>query len=278
MALVELPLSYAKAYDTSIGTWSIGGNIKPMGLTTYSQKLKLGESSDSAENESDNGSNETKYKSTFGLDLGIAYRPTNSKVTLGLMGKNLNSPKFKVESSQTGVTKDFTIDPLVRAGISLPAWNDNIEFAFDADLTKNKTLVEGEESQLIGGGLEFHPASWFAVRAGAMKDIASQKFDDGMIMTAGIGFGLKWAQIDLSAQVSSKTGEYDGQTIPRYAALNLSLVSKWGDGYNKKEAPIKDEVAPEIKKDEPIKTISPEEQERIKKESDKAQQELDKAI
>ncbi len=210
MALVELPLSYAKAYDTSIGTWSIGGNIKPMGLTTYSQKLKLGESSDSAENESDNGSNETKYKSTFGLDLGIAYRPTNSKVTLGLMGKNLNSPKFKVESSQTGVTKDFTIDPLVRAGISLPAWNDNIEFAFDADLTKNKTLVEGEESQLIGGGLEFHPASWFAVRAGAMKDIASQKFDDGMIMTAGIGFGLKWAQIDLSAQVSSKTGEYDG--------------------------------------------------------------------
>ena len=125
-------------------------------------------------------------------------------------------------------------------------------------MTKNKTLVEGEDSQLIGGGLEFHPASWFAVRAGAMKDIASEKFDDGMIMTAGIGFGLK--------------------SIPRDAALNLPLVTKWGDGYNKKEAPIKDEVAPEIKKDEPIKTLSPEEQERIKKESDKAQQELDKAI
>jgi hypothetical protein len=284
MALVELPLSYAKAYDTNVGTWSIGGNIKPMSLVTYSQKLKLGESSDSAESGSNGGSYETTYKPTLGVDLGVAYRPTNSKVTFGLMGKNLNSPKFKVDKSQTGVTKDFTIDPLVRAGVSLPAWNDNIEFAFDADLTKNKTLVEGEESQLIGGGLEFHPASWFAVRAGAMKDIASEKFDDGMIMTAGIGFGLKWAQIDLSAQVSSKTGEYDGQTIPRYTALNLSLVSKWGDGYNQKEAPIKEEVVPKVKKEEnaidnkPIKTLSPEEQNRIQQESQKAQKELDQAL
>jgi len=285
MALVELPISYAKAFDTTTGTLSIGGNIKPMGLTTYSQRLKLGESSETAENGSDDSSNETKYKSTFGLDLGVAYRPTDSQVTFGLMGKNLNSPKFKVDTTpSTNPQKDVTIDPLVRAGVSLPAWNDNVEFAFDADLTKNKTLVDGEESQLIGGGFEFHPASWFAFRAGAMKDIASEKFDDGVIMTAGVGFGLKWLQFDLSAQMSSKKGEYDGQTIPRYAAVNLSVVSKWGDGYNRKEAPVIKEISPEIKKDEkiingePIKTLSPEEQNRIKQESEKAMQELDKAL
>ncbi|MDX9742611.1 MAG: conjugal transfer protein TraF [Arcobacteraceae bacterium] len=285
MALVELPISYAKAYDTEIGTWSIGGNIKPMGLTTYSQKMDLGDSSDDAENGSDKGEFETKYKSTFGLDLGIAYRPTDSQVTFGLMGKNINSPKFKVDTTpSTNPQKDVTIDPLVRAGVSLPVWNDNVEFAFDADLTKNKTLVDGEESQLIGGGFEFHPASWFALRAGAMKDIASEKFDEGMIMSAGVGFGLKWLQFDLSAQMSSKKGEYDGQTIPRYAAVNLSLVSKWGDGYNRKEAPLTQEVAPETKKDEkiiegePLKTLSPEEQNRIKQESEKAMQELDKAL
>lgn len=285
MALVELPISYAKAFDTKNGTFSIGGNIKPMGLTTYSQRLRLGESSETAENGSDDSSNETKYKSTFGLDLGIAYRPTDSKVTFGLMGKNLNSPKFKVDATPTtNPQKDVTIDPLVRAGLSLPAWNDNIEFAFDADLTKNKTLVEGEKSQLIGGGFEFHPSSWFALRAGAMKDIASEKFDDGVIVTAGLGFGLKWAQIDLSAQASSKKGEYDGSTIPRYSAVNLSFVSKWGDGYNRKEAPIFEKIVPEIKEDEkkgedkPIKTLSPEEQNRIKQESEKAIQELDKAL
>jgi hypothetical protein len=201
------------------------------------------------------------------------------------MGKNINSPKFKVDTTpSTNPQKDFTIDPLVRAGVSLPVWNDNVEFAFDADLTKNKTLVDGEESQLIGGGFEFHPASWFALRAGAMKDIASEKFDEGMIMTAGVGFGLKWLQFDLSAQMSSKKGEYDGQTIPRYAAVNLSLVSKWGDGYNRKEAPLTQEVAPETKKDEkiiegePLKTLSPQEQNRIKQESEKAMQELDKAL
>lgn len=284
MALVELPISYARAYDLSTGTFSIGGNIKPMGLTTYSQKLKLGESSSDAENNSDSSSNETKYKSTFGLDLGIAYRPTDSQVTFGLIGKNINSPKFKVDSTPSGNPQgDYTIDPLVRAGISLPAWNDNVEFAFDADLTKNKTLVEGEKSQLIGGGFEFHPASWFAFRAGAMKDIASEKFDEGMIMTTGIGFGLKWAQIDLSAQMSSKKGQYDGQTIPRYAALNLSLISKWGDGYNRKEAPINEKITPEKKDEklingEQIKTLSPEEQNRIKQDSEKAMKELDKAL
>jgi hypothetical protein len=227
MALVELPISYAKAYDTNIGTWSIGGNIKPMGLTTYSQKLQLGESSDSAENGSDNSSNETKYKSTFGLDLGIAYRPTDSQVTFGLMGKNINSPKFKVESSQTGVTEDFKIDPLVRVGVSLPVWNDNVEFAFDADLTKNKTLVDGEESQLIGGGFEFHPASWFAVRAGAMKDIASEKFDEGMIMTAGVGFGLKWLQFDYQLKCHRKKGNMMGK---QFLDIQLSIFLLFQNG------------------------------------------------
>jgi hypothetical protein len=133
-------------------------------------------------------------------------------------------------------------------------------------------------------GLEFHPASWFALRAGAMKDIASEKFDEGMIMTAGVGFGLKWLQFDLSAQMSSKKGEYDGQAIPRYAALNFSLVSKWGDGYNRKLAPATSETLPkeeqngEIEQQKPLKTLSPEEQNRIKQESEKAFEELDKAI
>jgi len=279
MALAELPISYARLYDGSKGAWSVGANLKPMSLTTYSQKLKLGDSSDKAENSGDDSSKETTYKSTIGLDLGIAYRPTNSEFTLGLMGKNINSPKFKVNHSQTGVTEDFKIDPLVRAGVSVPFWNDQAEFAFDIDLTKNKTLIESEKSQLIGGGVELHPSSWFALRLGAMQDIASKKFDDGVIMTAGVGFGLKWLQFDISAMMSSKSGEYDGSTIPRYAAVNFSLVSKWGDGYNRKEAPVLDTI-PDAGKEgqEPIKTLSPEEQKRIQKESEKALQELDKAI
>ncbi|MCK5294859.1 MAG: conjugal transfer protein TraF, partial [Arcobacteraceae bacterium] len=98
MALVEIPISYARAYDWDSGTWSFGLNFKPMALVTTTEKVSLGESSDDAE-DSDDSTTETTYKSTFGLDLGVAYRPIDSKMTLGLVGKNINTPTFKVEST-----------------------------------------------------------------------------------------------------------------------------------------------------------------------------------
>jgi hypothetical protein len=233
MALVEIPISYAKAYNWNSGRYSFGINLKPMSLITLSHQEKLGESSDDAIDD-DSDEYETTYKPTIGLDLGFAYRPSNSKLTLGLVGKNINSPTFEVDTSNTGRTKDYKIDPLFRAGVSMPAWNDNIEFALDFDLTKNDTIIENEQSQFVGAGIELHPTSWFALRVGAMQDIASTKFDDGTIATAGIGIGTKWLQLDLSAMVSTNKGEFDGEEIPRYTSVNFSLVSKWGDGYNKK--------------------------------------------
>lgn len=280
--LSEVPISYAKTFDTRGGAWSVGGSLKPMSMLSYSKTEKLGVSTDKADDNSDDAQYETKYKSTFGLDLGVAYRPNDSQVTLGLVGKNLNSPKFKVDTTPSNnPQKDYKIEPLVRAGFSLPVWNNNLEFAFDADLTENETLITGEKSQLVGGGVEYHPSSWFSLRLGAMKDLASKKFDDGFVTTAGLGFGLKWLQFDVSAAMSSKSGQYDGEDIPRYAAVNFSLVSKWGDGYNQKQAPVKDvdisSTAKEPLKDE-IKTLSPDEQNRIKKDSDKGFEELNKVI
>ncbi len=267
MVLGEVPISYAKAFDWKSGTWSFGGNIKPMTLITTSQKVNLGSSSDDADDDKDQY--ETTYDPTIGLDLGVAYRPTNSKMTIGLVGKNINSPTFKVDTTATGAS-DYTIDPMFRAGISMPILNDNIEFALDIDLTKNKTLIEGEDSQMAGVGIELHPASWFALRLGAMQDMASKKFDDGTIMTAGVGFGLKWLQVDLSAMMSTNTGQYDGNDIPRYAAVNFSIISKWGDGYNHKKPPVEDEVQQESQDTQ----LAEQEKARIQKESDLAQEEL----
>jgi hypothetical protein len=230
--LVEIPISFVNAYNTNYGIWSVGANIKPMKLVTTSQKFSLGVDSDTAV--SDDATYETIYKSTIGLDLGLAYRKLNSKVTFGLIGKNINSPTFEVESSTTGVTKDYVIKPFFRAGVSIPIFNDTVEIAIDADLQKTDSLIKDDFNQFIGAGIGFMPSSWFSLRVGAMQDIASKKFNDGTIMTAGIGLGLKWAQIDVSAMVSTNTGEYEGDEIPRYTALNVSLISKWGEGYNKK--------------------------------------------
>ncbi|RLA83434.1 MAG: hypothetical protein DRG78_04340 [Epsilonproteobacteria bacterium] len=272
MALVETPISYAEAFEKANGTYSLGISLKPMNLVTSSQKVNLGKSSSQAD--SDEATYETTYKPTIGLDLGFAYVPRDSGVTFGLVGKNINSPKFKVDKSNTGITEAYKIDPFFRAGVSMSVLDDNAEFAFDVDLQKSDTLILGEETQNIGAGLEFHPSSWFSFRVGAMQDIASEKFDDGTILTTGIGFGLKWAQIDLSAMASTKSGEYDGQTIPRYTALNLSLVSRWGDGYNKK-IPEGQEEAHDYENDD---SLTFEEKRRLQKDAQRAQDELDKEV
>ena len=270
MALTEFPLTYGRAYDFNSGSWSFGFNIKPMMLTTYYKQFFLGESSDDATD--DIKDYKTTYDSTIGLDLGVAYRPKGSDITFGLVGKNLNSPTFKVDKSSTGVTEDYKIDPMARIGVSIPMWNNNFELAFDADLTENDTLVKDEKSQYMGAGLEFHPSSWFALRVGAMQDIAAENFDDGTIVTAGLGFGLKWLQVDLSVMASTNQGEYDGGSIPRYVAANFSLISRWGSGYNRKEAPKEKTINKQQRQN-----ITNEEKIRIKQDSERAFQELDRS-
>jgi hypothetical protein len=229
--LNEIPLSYAHLFNTKRGSLSVGGSLKFMTLKTTYKKVALGEKSDKLTDGLE--SSTTTYKANVGLDLGVAFRPKDSKVTLGLVAKNIYLPKFKVEESKNGINEDYKIDALYRAGISVPVWNNNIEFALDVDLTKNETLIKDEKSQMLGAGVELHPSSWFALRLGAMKDLASETYDDGMIMTGGLGIGLKWFQIDLSAMVSSNKGRYDNKDIPRYISANLSIISRWGYGYNK---------------------------------------------
>jgi hypothetical protein len=92
-------------------------------------------------------------------------------------------------------------------------------------LTSNETFIPDYESQFIGGGINFHPFSWLSLRGGAMTNMKEK--DEGMIWTAGLGFGLKWFQLDLSGQYSSKESEYDGNTIPRYGRVQVAIVSKW---------------------------------------------------
>jgi hypothetical protein len=229
--LDEVPLSYAVLFNSEYGSLSIGSSIKLMKLKTIYKKVPLGEKSSDLTKDLENST--TTYKSNIGLDLGVAFKPNDSKMILGVVAKNFYLPKFKAEEPIDGIDKEYRIDPMYRAGISLPIWNDNMEFALDIDLTKNNTLTQNEKSQMLGAGVEIHPVSWFALRLGAMKDLASETFDDGTIMTGGLGIGLKSFQIDLSAMVSSKKGRFDNKDIHRYTSVNFSIISQWGDGYNK---------------------------------------------
>lgn len=214
--LGEVPIAYGHKFELSAGKLMLGGAAKYMQATTYSEKLQI-------DNSGSLNSSEKKDKTTsnFGVDLGIAYEPSFSNdLTLGIVGKNLNSPDFEFADGST-----YSVEPMIRLGVAYNIF-ESLEFAADMDLTQNKTFVSGVDSQMVGGGLNWHPASWFALRGGVMQNLDN---DDkaGLIYTAGLGFGPKWFQLDLSAQLSPKTTNVNGTEFPQYAKVNLALISRW---------------------------------------------------
>ncbi|MFT7004112.1 MAG: hypothetical protein ACJAWW_001465 [Sulfurimonas sp.] len=216
ISLVEVPLAYAYKFELGAGNLMLGSALKYMQVTAYSKQYTI-DSSDEAENSVD----EDKTTSNFALDIGLAYEPYFDKdLTVALVGKNLNAPDFKFANGD-----NYTIDPMLRVGVAYDIL-DSLEFAMDMDLTKNETLLDDVNSQMLGGGLNWNPASWASLRAGLMTNLDSSD-EAGVIYTTGFGLGVKWFQIDLSAQYSPKTTTVDGTDYPSYAKVNLALISRW---------------------------------------------------
>jgi len=216
IAVAEAPISYATTMDMNGFDLSIGASIKYIEGITYRGKIKLDtESSDISDELKDGDKTSTNY----GIDLGVLVSCDN--FNMGLVGKYLNSPKFKTIDGY----EDEKIDPMVRGGVNF-SFSDMIDFALDVDLTTNKTGIKGYDSQYIGGGVNFRPASWFSLRAGAMRNMVAD--EEGTVLTAGLGFGLKWIQFDVAAQASTKKGTFDGNEIPKYVKVNVALISRWG--------------------------------------------------
>jgi hypothetical protein len=216
LALVEVPISYAHAFDLPMGELSVGASVKLMHGTTYTQTLAI---DDDATDEDSLKENQAD-SDNIGLDMGLLFKPSIlPKLRLGLVAKNLNTPSF--DTVDGGSIK---ADLQLRTGVQY-ALTDELEFAADLDLTSNQTLLKGYESQMFGGGVNYNPFLGFALRAGAMTNLAND--NDGLVYTAGLTLGFQRLHLDISAQMASNTGEYDGEDIPKYAKVNVALVSKW---------------------------------------------------
>ena len=214
LAVLEVPVGYGHEFKTKIGSLSVGGSLKYMYGETFAKQINI----DDNDIEKDLDKNK-KNSSAFGVDIGLLYEPVFlPKARIGLVGKNLTSPKFNLSNGDS-----ITIDPQVRAGLAYDIL-DSLEFAMDMDLTSNKTLVDDLKSQMIGGGLNWHPVSWASLRGGLQKDIGSSS---ALVYTAGLSFGLKWFQIDIAGQYSSKTNTIQDESIPEEAKVNIAIVSKW---------------------------------------------------
>lgn len=218
LTLLEVPLSYGLPLDLPAGKLGLGASLKYMKGTTYNARIDVDTSSGNIDNQLNNIE---KTDSALGVDLGVLFTPAAyNYLTLGLVGKNLNSPSF--ETVVAG--ESYKVAPQFRAGLDV-ALNTKLNLALDLDLTSNKTFITGLDTRYLGGGFNFHPASWFSMRLGAMQNLDSS--NEGTVLTGGLGFGLKWLQLDIAAQVANKKGYFDGEEFPRYARANIALVSRW---------------------------------------------------
>ncbi|MGE4580075.1 MAG: conjugal transfer protein TraF [Desulfuromonadales bacterium] len=217
--VMEVPLSYGYALNDH---WSIGGNLKFMKGRVYgTQVLVFDNDSGDILAETDENYQESN---TFGLDVGIMgrYRYFN----LGLVGRNLNSPKFDgltVVNPYTGATSHFAdvkLDPQVAAGVAFIPF-ETLTLEVDLDLTENETTLTGYKTQNISAGLEWDAFRVLALRAGVYKNLAES--DVGVVYTAGLGLNLWAARLDIAGAFAGETEEFDGEDVPKETRVAAQL-------------------------------------------------------
>ncbi|MGA1795387.1 MAG: conjugal transfer protein TraF [bacterium] len=218
LAYHEIFLSHARTFTFKPGALSIGAAFKIMPGCTFDEKIAIDTESGEIDNEIED---RVKRDNSWGVDLGFLYRPKRfEKLSLGLVMKNINTPEFETAYGDT-----LKVKPQVRTGLKYDLWKDRLSMAIDMDLTNNSTFVPGYKSQYIGGGFNLHPCNWFCIRTGAMQNM--QDSEEGTILTGGIGLGLKWLQLDVAAQLSTKKTVYDREKFWSSGRVQVSLVSKW---------------------------------------------------
>lgn len=224
IALAEIPIAYGHKFDLgSFGKVGLGAAFKIMRGTVFyttKQLVSLNDSSDIFKDVRDNKEDSTN----FGVDLGAQWRYEDLEfmgpINVGLVVKNINSPEFDSFPAAGSVLPDkIKVEPQARVGIALDplSW---LTLAADMDVTKNKTVLPGLDSQNIGGGLEAH-FSWIAVRAGVYKNIAESS--NKPVITAGLSLGPEWLRLDIDGAASTEKAKYDNKSYPREAKVEFGL-------------------------------------------------------
>jgi len=147
----------------------------------------------------------------------------------GITARNINNPYFErpekpSDSELKWIEDKYYLGSQLRAGLAINP-TDRLTVACDLDLMKNKTFIEGFDSQELSFGLEFlllnSRAITLPLRAGISKNISESKTDVEYTLGTGIyTFGFRF---ELAAGMSSNTTVLDGNTIPSSASLALNL-------------------------------------------------------
>lgn len=228
IALVEVPLGYGHKFDLgNFGKLGVGAAAKVMRGSVYYQEYKVSQLKDSKD-ATTKAKDLHKESTQFGLDLGALWRLEEVKfvgpINVGLALKNLNSPEFDGPKDPSGKDTTVKVKPQARLGVGLDPFSW-LSLAADMDLTKNKTVIDGRDSQLIGGGLEAHfdhwYALWLALRAGVYKNIGES--GSKPVITAGLSLGPQYFRFDLNGAFATEKARYDNKSYPNEAKVEFAL-------------------------------------------------------
>ncbi len=240
---VEVPFAYGHPFNFGKnGKLGIGATAKIISGNVSQSTIQLvnrpNDSSISAKDLMKDITKNSESSVNFGVDLGAMYK-YDKWLTVGVVGKNLNSPRFaapeysvpvynettKTVDPQGGKKKgeDVVLKPQARAGVAVEPWKW-LTLASDIDLTENDVVAPGSvvgssaaKSRNFGGGAEIHPYSWLRVRGGAYKNLADS--DVGMVVTGGVTLFL----LDIDAAMATKTFKVSGSDVPQEAKVQVAL-------------------------------------------------------
>ncbi len=213
--LAEVPLSYGYAFNDN---FAVGGNLKLMLGRVYGTEV-LVFNKDSEEILSDSTENYVET-TTYGVDLGAAYRIKNFQ--FGLVGRNLNSPKFNGPTVNNRQFNSVRIDPSATMGVAFIPY-EGFTLETDYDLTKNENILPGYDTQNFAIGAEWLLLRFLALRAGTYKNMAED--DIGWVYTAGLGINMVGVRFDVGGAYSADTCRFSENDFPveSYVVAKLSL-------------------------------------------------------
>ncbi|WP_447970442.1 conjugal transfer protein TraF [Nitrospira sp. M1] len=182
----QVALSYAYAlWEKKV---SLGVTAKVIQGVAYNRGIDVDNAEDDFDLSDELKNSKTSYE--FGIDVGALIRPL-PWLQLGVVGKDLNTPSFNAPGGGT-----FKLRPQVRGGLALQPFSATT-ITFDADITKNKTLLPDIRSRVLSLGAEQGLFEVVFLRAGVLKDVEDAKSQ--FTPTAGVGLRLWALQFDAGA-------------------------------------------------------------------------------
>ncbi len=199
-------LSFSYAYAMLEKKVSLGITGKIIKGVAYSRGIDVDEFDDDFDISDELKNSKKSYE--FGIDIGALIHPV-PWLQVGIVGKDLNTPSFKTQNDGK-----FKLRPQVRTGVAFIPHASTI-ITFDADLTKNKTLVPGIRSRVLSLGIEQGIVEVVFLRAGLLKNV--EDAESGLTPTAGLGIHLGAFHFDVG-------GGYDIDDDGILGSVSLALT------------------------------------------------------